>query len=91
MWEDWKRNASLDALVPFVNGRLYPFGSFWAKSAMRFLQPGEWGSLEDLLGKSGMKLKKVEEALMLKWDPRLESLRELENLQDWMEVGVPQD
>jgi molybdopterin-guanine dinucleotide biosynthesis protein A len=91
LWEDWKKNTSLDALVPFVNGRFFPFRSFWSKSAGRFLRPGEWHTLEEVLEKSGMKLKKVEEPLLLKWDPRLESLRELESLQDWMEIGVPRD
>jgi molybdopterin-guanine dinucleotide biosynthesis protein A len=91
LWRLWKRSEKLDVLVPFVKGRYLPFRSLWSKSALRALKPGAATSLEEVLEKGGLRVKHVGAAAIHQWDPGLGSLRELESLQDWMEIGAPQE
>ena len=91
LWRLWKRGEPVDVLVPFVKGRYFPFRSLWSKSALRALKPGAATSLEEVLEKGGLRVKRVGAASINQWDPGLGSLRELESLQDWIEIGAPQE
>jgi molybdopterin-guanine dinucleotide biosynthesis protein A len=90
LWEQWSALEKPEIISPWIHGRWRPFRSLWPKEVQKLLVPGKLQSLEELLETPGVAVHKVTLPCFKSWDPSLASLRELENLQDWMEIGGTQ-
>ena len=91
LWKIWESEGPADVIAPWVGGKWFPFCALWSKTALPFLGPGKWRGLEEALEKGDLKVRRVLEKEVRSWDPGLVSFRELNGIQDWMEIGVLQD